>query len=73
MKTIEQFKAGLPGFGFNDYLRHLKSVEEASPSGKPLRVAILRSYTVETIEPVLKLRLLLDGFRPSFWFGGYNQ
>ena len=73
MKTIEQFKAELPGFGFNDYLRHLKSVEAASPGGKPLRVAILRSYTVETIEPVLKLRLLLDGFRPSFWFGGYNQ
>jgi len=73
MKTIEQFNAELPGFGFNDYLRHLKSVEAASPNGKPLRVAILRSYTVETIEPVLKLRLLLDGFRPSFWFGGYNQ
>jgi len=73
MKTIAQISAELPGFGFNDYLRYLKTVEEASPNAKPLRVAILRSYTVETIEPVLKLRLLIDGFRPSFWIGGYNQ
>jgi predicted enzyme involved in methoxymalonyl-ACP biosynthesis len=34
---------------------------------------LLRSYTVEPIEPVLKLRLLLEGFRPTFWTGGYNQ
>ena len=73
MKTIAQITAEVPGFGYTDYLRHLKTVEERSPNGKPLRVAILRSYTVEAIEPVLKLRLLLDGFRPSFWIGGYNQ
>lgn len=73
MKTIEQIKSDLQVFGFNDYLRHLKTVEQACPNGKPLRVAILRSYTVETIEPILKLRLLLEGFRPTFLIGGYNQ
>jgi FkbH-like protein len=73
MKTLEQIRTELPAYGFNDYLRHLKSVEEACTDGKPLRVALLRSYTVEPIEPVLRLRLLLEGFRPSLWVGGYNQ
>jgi len=73
MKTLEQIRAEITQFGFNDYLRHLKFVEEACADGKPLRVALLRSYTAEPMEPILKLRLLLDGFRPSFWIGGYNQ
>jgi len=73
MKTLEQIRSEIPQFGFNDYLRHLKSVEEACADGKPLRVALLRSYTAEPMEPILKLRLLLDGFRPSIWIGGYNQ
>ena len=73
MKTLEQIRSEISQFGFNDYLRHLKSVEEACANGKPLRVALLRSYTAEPMEPILKLRLLLDGFRPSIWIGGYNQ
>jgi FkbH-like protein len=59
--------------GYNDCLRHLGAVEEAAGGAQPLRIAVLRSYTVEPIEPVLKLRLLLEGFRPQFWFGGFNQ
>ena len=41
--------------------------------GTPLRVAILRSYTAEPVEPMLKLRFIAEGFRPTFWIGGYNQ
>lgn len=73
MKTLEEIRAGVSGFGYNDCLRHLKTVEEACADGKPLRVALLRSYTAEPIEPILKLRLLLEGLRPSIWIGGYNQ
>jgi FkbH-like protein len=73
MDSLDDLRAALPGFTFNDYLRHLKSVEEQCADGKPLRVAVLRSYTVEPIEPVLTLRFLLDGYRPQFWFGGFNQ
>jgi FkbH-like protein len=73
MRTLEQIRSEISQFGFNDCLRHLKSVEEACADGKPLRVALLRSYTAEPMEPILKLRLLLDGFRPSIWIGGYNQ
>ena len=73
MRTLDQIRMELSGFGFNDYLRSLPIVQEASLQAKPLRVAILRSYTVEPIEPVLKLRFLLEGFRPSIWIGNYNQ
>ena len=72
-QTLERIRAELPGYGFTDYLRQLPSAEAAATAGKPLRIALLRSYTVEPIEPVMKLRLILDGFRPTFWVGGYNQ
>ncbi len=73
MNEIDTLRGAVSGFTFNDYLRHLKAVEDAASGATPLRVAVLRSYTLEPIEPVLRLRLLLEGFRPSFWFGGYNQ
>jgi FkbH-like protein len=73
IETIHQLRAALRQLGFNDHLRYLKLAEQAGPSGSPLRIAILRSYTVEPLEPVLKLRLLLEGHQPTFWFGGYNQ
>jgi FkbH-like protein len=71
--VVEFVRRNVREFKFNDYLRHMKEVEEELTGGKPLRVAILRSYTLEQIEPVLRLRLLLDGFEPEFWIGGYNQ
>src|SRR5262245_8655612 len=70
---LSHIRRELPGFTFNDYLRHLKPVEEQVVEVSPLRVAIVRSYTVEPIEPVLKLRLMLDGYRPTIWFGGFNH
>jgi len=75
MKTLnlDLMREEISHFAFNDYLRHLKSVEEACAGGKPLRVALLRSYTAEPMEPILKLRFLLDGYRPDIWIGGYNQ
>jgi FkbH-like protein len=73
VNDIDSIRDAVSGFSFNDYLRHLKAVEEATTGGTPLRVAVLRSYTLEPIEPVLRLRLLLEGYRPSLWFGGFNQ
>src|SRR5262245_16376561 len=57
---------------YTDYVRHWNSLE-AAPAGKPLRVAVLRSYTIEPVGPVLKLRLAVEGFAPAVWFGGFNQ
>jgi len=71
--TLQRIKAELPAYTFNDYLRHLPAAEAASAHAAPLRVAVLRSYTAEPIEPVLKLRLIVSGFHPTFWIGGYNQ
>lgn len=71
--VLDEVREGVRGFGYNEYLRHLQPVKDAAAHRTPLRVAILRSYTLEPIEPVLQLRLLLDGFEPEFWIGGYNQ
>jgi len=71
--TAAELRAALPGLTFNDHVRYLTLANELATGARPLRVAVLRSYTVEPLEPVLSLRLLLDGHRPSFWFGGFNQ
>lgn len=73
METLTTLRTRIPELGFNDYVRALATLEDARAAGKPLRIAVLRSYTVEPIEPVLAVRLILDGYRPEFWFGGYNQ
>lgn len=73
MDTLDAIRTRLPELGFTDHLRALNALENEVASGKPLKVAVLRSYTVEPIEPVLKLRLVLQGYAPVFWFGGYNQ
>jgi FkbH-like protein len=71
--NLTQLRGELPALAYNDCLRRLPEVEAAVPDGAPLRVAVLRSYTVEPLEPILKLWMLADGYRPSFLFGGFNQ
>ena len=75
MKTIQEIKAELRNFSFGDYYRHIKIVEDNIDISKlkPLKIAILRSYTLEMMEPILKLRLLLEGYKPEFFFGDYNH
>ncbi len=75
MNSIQEIKEKMKSFSFNDFIRYQKDIEEITKSTdlKPLRVAILRSYTVEAIEPVLRARLLMEGFQPDFFFGDYNQ
>ncbi|MBI5643643.1 MAG: HAD-IIIC family phosphatase [Deltaproteobacteria bacterium] len=74
MQDLSGIKTGIPGYGFTDYIRNLEAAEKASEglALRPLKVAVLRSYTAEMIEPVLRLRLLVEGYRPEFSFGGYN-
>jgi FkbH-like protein len=73
MSTLTNVRAALDQLTFADYVKHAAALETEAASGTPLRVAILRSYTCEPLEPVFKVRLLLDGYRPTCWFGGYNQ
>lgn len=74
MKTIREIKKESADYGFSDYLKGLRDLEGSSElsSNRPLRVAVLRSYTSEMLEPVLKFRLLLEDWSPEFFFGGYN-
>ncbi len=73
IETLADVRNALPTFTFADYLRHLKLVEDQAEVRGELRVAVLRSYTIEPVEPILKLRCLLDGQRATCWFGGYTQ
>jgi len=58
---------------FNDCLRLLREAQKQGMEGlRPLKVAVLRSFTVEMMEPVLRLRLMLEGFKAEFFFGDYN-
>ena len=70
---LRRIRAELPTYTYIDYLRNLGAAEAAAMDATPLRVALLRSYTVEPIEPLLKLRLLTERFRPTFFVGAYNQ
>lgn len=74
MDKLNEIRAGLPGFSFTDYIRGLDAAERES-SGKelkPLKIAVLRSYTAEMVGPVLRLRLLLESYRAEVEFGDYN-
>lgn len=73
MSNIRQLKADVHNYRYNDYLRQMGAVEEACRDARPLRIAVLRSYTVEGMEPVLRVRLCLEGLKPEFYWGGYNQ
>jgi FkbH-like protein len=73
MSTVTEVRTALDQLAFSDYVKHGAALEAEVADGTPLRIAILRSYTCEPLEPVLKVRLLLDGYRPTCWFGGYNQ
>jgi FkbH-like protein len=71
--TIDTWARSLDTLKYSDYVKNLRALEERRADARPLRVAILRSYTAETIAPVLRFRLLLEGFRPDLYFGGYDQ
>ena len=75
MNTVQDIKNQLPNFSFGDYYRYIKIVEDNVDISKlrPLKIAILRSYTLEMMEPILKMRLLLEGYKPEFLFGDYNH
>jgi FkbH-like protein len=72
-KTMVEVRRQMHQFRYSDFLRALPAAESLSRDARPLRVAVLRTYTVEPIEPILRLHLIVEGFTPEFWIGGYNQ
>lgn len=74
-ETLEQIRLELHNFNHGDYFRKLKYIDDNIDISKnrPIRVAILRSYTAEMIEPMLRLRLILEGYKPEFFWGDFNQ
>lgn len=63
------------GLGHSDflYLRRFYGDQLQRWAVNPLRVAILRSYTVETMIPSFEVLCNLAGFQPSVYLAGYGQ
>lgn len=55
-----------------EYLNNFKNTEYLKQL-KPLNIFILRSYTAELLEPILKLKLILEGYNPTFYWGHFGQ
>lgn len=72
MKTVQQISIEEKDYGFNDYLKNISAAKAIGKDAKPLKIAVLRSYTAEMIEPVVRFRLLIEGCSPEFFFGDYN-
>ncbi|MCD6401333.1 MAG: HAD family hydrolase [Anaerolineales bacterium] len=75
METLEKIRLELHNYSISDYFRNLKNIKDNVNllKNKAIRIAILRSYTAEMIEPILKLRLILEGYNPEFFWGDFNQ
>lgn len=74
-EELEVIKNKLPAFTLTDYFTNLnKIINEINISElKPLNIFILRSYTIEGIQPILQLHLILEGYNPTFYWGDFNQ
>jgi FkbH-like protein len=72
---FEAIKANIHELDFVGYFRKLKAIEGNFDlsKNKTIRIAVLRSFTAESLEPVLKLRLILEGYNPQFYWGTFNQ
>lgn len=72
---FEKIKAKLSSLRANDHIDCLNKVEQDHDIKqlRPLKVAVLRTYTVEPLEPFLRLRFILEGYNPQFSYGGYGQ
>lgn len=57
---------------FLDYVEKASQIEDDKQK-KKINIAILRSYTCENIEPILKVELFEKGFLANVEFGIYNQ
>ncbi len=58
-----------------EYVRRSKAIKEENigTERKKLKIAILRSFTVETIEPILKVESHVEKIYADIFLGEYNQ
>lgn len=75
VEYLNDIKNRIASFNFDDYFVALDQIGKVVDLSayKPIKIAVLRSYTVEAIEPILRLRLILEGYNPVFFFGDFNQ
>ena len=71
---INTIKQNSFSYTLYDYYGALSQIKKESVSSlKKIKVAILRSYSTEMLEPVLAVHLTLFGYDLELFFGDYNQ
>jgi len=75
INELKIMKSSLADFSLTDYFQGLKKLREKLDLSqfKSIRIAVLRSYTCEILEPILSFHLLLEGYKPEFYFCDFNQ
>ena len=75
MELLQEIKEKIDNFHISDYYFYLNKIKKEIDisSLKKVKIAVLRSYTAEMLEPFLRVLLLLEGYDLEIRFGGFNQ
>lgn len=74
LKTLPELLTGGPDLQDYSFATEMYNVISRTVSSfNPVRIAVLRSFTLEPILPILSAKLYQAGFLPQIYFGGYNQ
>ena len=72
MELAEFLTAQSDALSYLDYVEAVRAAAKAGRAGAPLRLAILRNVTVETMLPVISGELLRAGFAPEIHLGDFD-
>jgi FkbH-like protein len=73
-KLLNQIESEFLQYKMSDYFSTLAQLRKQTLSSlKSIKVAILRSYSAESLETILSVQFILRGYNPVFFWGDYNQ
>jgi FkbH-like protein len=72
MTGLERISAEASYSGYTAVSNALKELGPQMTGLAPVRLALLRNFTAETLVPVIEGELALSGFHPLFYVGGFD-
>ena len=69
---LERISADASYRGYTAVSNALKELDPQTTGLAPVRLALLRNFTAETVVPVIEGELALAGFYPLFYVGGFD-
>lgn len=58
---------------YSDYCRLSNQIEKVSSNGEKLKIAFLRSFTIEPLLPVVRTKIAQMDYLPEFYIGEYDN